>query len=329
MKRSAAFAILIGLGVGITLYVSNDLTSIFDLLLNTGWGILLVVCLHIPQTLFSVFGWRVLIGDGRPPRLWLLYRLRWIRESANALLPMAQIGGDLVRSRLLAQEGVRLTTAVASSMVDLSVEMAAQIIFTVFSMGLLLMGAHNSGAFPIAVGTTAASCLIGIAFMAAQRFGMFKLVERAIARSAAGAKWAFLGDLTGLNETVVALYRHPRRLLASGAYHLISWALGALETYAAMRVLGIDGSLREAAILEGLGQAVRGLAFFVPGALGVQEGGYLLICGMFGISPQKALALSLIRRIRELALGVPGLILWHRLEGRLIARAAAAEMATQ
>ena len=56
-------------------------------------------------------------------------------------------------------------------------------------------------------------------------------------------------------------------------------------------------------------------SFFVPGALGVQEGGYLLICAMFGVSAPSALALSLIRRIRELALGVPGLLLWHRMEG--------------
>jgi hypothetical protein len=56
----------------------------------------------------------------------------------------------------------------------------------------------------------------------------------------------------------------------------------------------------------------------------VQEGGYLLICAMFGISAPNALALSLIRRIRELSLGVPGLILWHYMEGRANRRFAVA-----
>jgi hypothetical protein len=74
--------------------------------------------------------------------------------------------------------------------------------------------------------------------------------------------------------------------------------------------------LREALLLEGLGQAVRSAAFAVPGALGVQEGGYVLIGGMFGLSPQLALALSLIKRVRELLLGLPGLAAWQLLEGR-------------
>lgn len=320
MKASSIIAILIGLGLAITLLVSNDIGRIAQALAHAGWGILFVVALHLPQTLFSTYGWRVLIDQPKPPRMWLLYRLRWIRESANALLPVAQIGGDFVRARLLAQRGVPLRTAVASSMVDLSVEMAAQIVFTLFGVGLLLMRPHGDDVIPLAVGATVAGGVIAVSFMASQRFGLFSLVERFIARSAMGEKWAFLGELTGLNDAVLALYRQPKRVWASGAHHLLSWALGALETWAALKVLGVDAGLREAVIIEGLGQAVRGLAFFVPAALGVQEGGYLLICAMFGLSPQDALALSLIRRIRELLLGVPGLLVWQRMESRHRAR---------
>ncbi len=314
MKRSALISILLGLGVAVALLVTNDIGRIAVALRAAGWGILLVVALHLPQTLFSTFGWRPLIETQRPPPLWLLYRLRWIRESANALLPVAQIGGDFIRARLLAQAGTPLRAAVASSMVDLSIEMAAQIVFTLFGVVLLLAGPHVSEALPLAYGATAAGGLIAVSFMASQRFGLFKLVEPLIARFAGGKKWAFLGELTGLNDAVVSLYRQPRRVWTSAAHHLISWALGAVETYAALLVLGLHPTIREAVIIEGLGQAVRGLAFFVPAALGVQEGGYLLICAMFGVAAPSALALSLIRRIRELLLGVPGLMLWRRME---------------
>ena len=56
---------------------------------------------------------------------------------------------------------------------------------------------------------------------------------------------------------------------------------------------------------------VRALGFAIPGALGVQEGGYVLICSLFSVAPSEALALSLIRRVREIVLGVPGLVLWQ------------------
>jgi putative membrane protein len=314
MTRSAAVSILLGLAMAIVLLLTNDFGQIARAHWTAGWGILLVIALHTPQTLFSTFAWRALLDMKPVPPLWRLYALRWVRESANALLPVAQIGGDFIRARLLAQAGAPLKLAVASSMVDLSIEMTAQIVFTLFGLVLLLAGPHVGDVLPLAIGATALGGLIAVSFMASQRFGLFKVVEPLIARFAGGEKWAFLGELSGLNAVVVGLYRQPRRIWASGAHHLISWALGAVETFAALKVLGVAATLREAVIIEGLGQAVRGLAFFVPAALGVQEGGYLLICAMFAIAAPTALALSLIRRIRELALGLPGLAIWRRME---------------
>lgn len=310
MKRSAIVAILIGLVLAATLIATNDIGQIAAALRHAGWGIVPVVALHLPQTFASALGWDALFGRRARPGLAIAYRLRWIRESVNALLPVAQIGGDLVRARLLAQRGRTMAAAMASVMVDLSMEAVTQAVFTILCVALLIVGPHGGEAVPLAIGATLATIVMAGAFVIAQRFGLFALIERGVAR------WTRGRDLAGLNDAVVALYRQPRRWAPSAAYHLASWLLGGLETWGALYVLGLAPSLREALIIEGLGQAVRGVGFLIPGALGVQEGGYLLICAMFGIPPQQALALSLIRRIRELALGLPGLALWHRMEGR-------------
>ena len=50
--------------------------------------------------------------------------------------------------------------------------------------------------------------------------------------------------------------------------------------------------------------------------LGVQEGGYVLLCGLFGLSPAAALAFSLARRARDLLLALPVLPSWQWAEGR-------------
>jgi hypothetical protein len=78
-----------------------------------------------------------------------------------------------------------------------------------------------------------------------------------------------------------------------------------------------------ALLLESLGQAVRGAAFAVPGALGVQETGYVLLAPLAGLTTEVALALSLAKRVRELLLGLPGLLYLH-LSGRYRAAAAGA-----
>ena len=73
-------------------------------------------------------------------------------------------------------------------------------------------------------------------------------------------------------------------------------------------------------MLEALGQAIRGIAFAIPGALGVQEGGYVLLGALIGLPAPAALALSLMKRSRELLQGVPGLVYWQILEGRWLRR---------
>ncbi|HWK35228.1 lysylphosphatidylglycerol synthase domain-containing protein [Sphingomonas sp.] len=308
MKRSAILAVAVGLVLAITLIATNDVAAIAAALRQAGWGIVLVVLLHLPQTLASAMGWQALLERRAP--LPFAYGLRWVRESVNALLPVAQLGGDLVRARLLARRGTPLPAAVAANMVDLSVETGTQALFTILCVALLVAGPHGGEALPLAIGLAAAGASVAIAFAVAQRFGLFALIERGVAR------WTRGRDLAGLHDAVVALYGRPGPLARSSSLHLASWLLGGLEIYAALHALGIDASLREAIVIEGLAQAVRSVGFLVPGALGVQEGGYLLIGAMFGIAAPQALALALIRRIRELALGLPGLALWHRLEAR-------------
>jgi uncharacterized membrane protein YbhN (UPF0104 family) len=65
---------------------------------------------------------------------------------------------------------------------------------------------------------------------------------------------------------------------------------------------------------------VRGAAFIVPGAIGVQEGGFIALCAIFGIPAPTAIALSLVKRLPELLLGIPGLLIWQGLEGRHLLR---------
>lgn len=313
MSRRALLALLIGLGLATTLIVGTDAKAVLVALRAAGWGVLIVVALHLPQIWFSGLGWRALLAADTPVSSGVAFRLRWLRESVNALLPVAQIGGEMVRARLFAARGAPLPLAAASCVVDLTVEMAAQIVFTLAGAIALIAGAHDHGGAAVAIGAVAALALVGSGLFGAQRLGLLRLIEPLIER---GGHWARLGDLSGLHEAVLALYRRRAALLVSGTHHLTAWLLGAVETYAALAVLGLSPHVRDALVIEALGQAVRGAGFLIPGALGIQEGGYLLICALFAIPAPNAIALSLIRRIRELTLGLPGLVAWHYAEQR-------------
>ena len=61
---------------------------------------------------------------------------------------------------------------------------------------------------------------------------------------------------------------------------------------------------------------MRAAGFLVPGAIGVQEGGFIALCAIYAIPGPTALALSLVKRLPEIVLGIPGLGIWHWLEAR-------------
>jgi uncharacterized membrane protein YbhN (UPF0104 family) len=114
-----------------------------------------------------------------------------------------------------------------------------------------------------------------------------------------------------MDADVLRLYGERRAVLASGCWHMLVWFVGIAEVWYALHLLGHPVDLRTALLFESLGQAIRTGAFAVPGALGIQEGGYVLVGGALGIEPGVALGLSLVRRVRELLLGVPGLASWQ------------------
>ena len=68
--------------------------------------------------------------------------------------------------------------------------------------------------------------------------------------------------------------------------------------------------------IESLLFAIRNAAFMVPSALGVQEGAYALLGPLFGLPAEAALALSLLKRARDITVGVPTLLSWQLAEGR-------------
>jgi uncharacterized membrane protein YbhN (UPF0104 family) len=75
-------------------------------------------------------------------------------------------------------------------------------------------------------------------------------------------------------------------------------------------------------MLESATQAVRHLAFAIPGGIGAQEAGFVLFGQLFGIDADVALAVSLAKRLREVLCGLPSLISWQWLEARRLRQAA-------
>jgi len=116
----------------------------------------------------------------------------------------------------------------------------------------------------------------------------------------------------------LALLAESRAALAwSLSLHLTSWLGHAAEVWLTLWLMGAPTGPAEALILESLSLAARSAAFLIPSGWGAQEAALVALAGVTGLPAETALALGLVKRAREFAVGLPGLVAWGIAEGRL------------
>jgi putative membrane protein len=315
MTRTTAGLLSVGVLLFVGAVVSQGLPAIAATLGNAGWGLILVAVFHLLPLLLDAMAICVLFdtgygGDALRDSL----LARWVGESANSLMPAGQIGGPVFMARHLAQRGMPLPEAAAVITVSITLQTFAQIVFAL--VGIVLVGAHAS----LSQHALRTSALIASGFLAiqvggfyfVQRRGFFGKLLRTLTRFSSKRDWAqFMHHAHAIDRTVDGIYGRRWPVAMSFAWSLAGWFVGTGEVYLIALLIGAPLGWGESLLLESLGQAIRGAGFAMPGALGIQEGGYLLLAPLVGLPPSAALALSLAKRTRELLLGLPGLLYLH------------------
>ncbi len=316
------------LGVGGALFLGliayEGIGDVFGAAAAAGWGVLAVAAFHLVPMIGDTEGWRRIMPARHRLSFGSVLWIRWVGESANNLLPGAPVSGDLVRARLAMLDGMPGPVAGASVTGDLTLGALAQVAFSILGILALvrLGGAGSEGLVAgVVAGLVVMGGLIGV-FLALQNVGMFRILGRVAALAARGRSWLELvGGAAALDRELAAIYARKFGLAPSMAWRMASWIAGTGEVWLGLHFIGHPIGLVEAFMIESLIQAIRAAAFVIPGGLGVQEGGFVLLGSVVGLGPEVSLALALVRRARELLHGVPGLIAWQLREGgRLLRR---------
>ena len=307
-----------GFALVIYLIVDSGAGEVARAMLTVGWWLLPITFYHLVPLFFSALSWRELLPVASRPDVFTVTWIRWIRESINSLLPVASVGGDFASARLTHQRGVPGAQAAASMVVDTTVGVITQLIFVIAGVVLLLMRPNEHAPLKVLSGVLTGAGVFFVAvllFVLVQHKNMFARFAR-LARGLLPEKWLsyYLGSASAMDAAVVLAYRSGPAFWRANLLRLVGWAAGAGEVWLVTRCLGQPLSLIDSFILESLSSGVRAAAFLLPGALGVLEGGFVLFGGLFGLPAEIALAISLSKRVRELALGLPGLFAWYWIE---------------
>ena len=313
---------LIGAALFTFLLIRQGASQVGAAFVSAGWAIAAVVIYHFAVPLFlDATAWWVLFPNSDRLSLWQLFWMRWIGESVSTLVPSAAVGGDVVRARLAALRGAPIPTAAASVLVDITLGVFVQIGFTLLGLALIVsVTGHQGFVRPTLIGVVIGVLAI-IGFYVVQRLGMYRFIGKRISRLASAPDWhSLVHSGQSLDEAIRRLYARRRGVIGCCMWTATSLILGSGEIWIALYALGLRATLVNALLLQSMVLTIRSAAFPVPGALGVQEGGYVVIGNLLGIPGDAAFALSLIARVRELILGIPGLIGWQLIEARRVWR---------
>jgi len=322
MLRYLALALtLVGLAAAILLVGDTGWREVLGGVTRIGVGGFALMMAWTAVTLVMLgAGWYAVAPGLEQRHLPTFAWARTTREAATDVLPFSQFGGLVVGARTAIAGGVDEPLVYASLIADQTAELAAQLVFTLFGVAMLALALAaapaGSAVLPLV--------LSGVGVLGAIMLG-FAFGQRPVLRMAQGLAGRLLpqsvATMAALGDQLDAIYRQPPRVIASFLLHLAGWVFSGCGAWAALALMGTPLPIGAVLTIESLIFTLRTVAFAIPGGVGVQEAAYVLIGPLFGLPPEAGLALSLVKRARDLAVGVPGVLLWQWGEWRALRRA--------
>lgn len=320
MRGLALPTLFLGLTLAIGVIAWQGLADVAQALGQAGFHLLWLPLLFVVPLTLSGLAWGSIFPPGTRPSLQRLCVASWISVSVNWLLPVAQIGGEVAKATWLARRVEPAVVMAATAIVDKLLQTAGQALVALIGIALLLILADDNGLVPGALAFAAALMALIPLFLYAQRHGVLLRLatsaERVFLRRAEPGG-ALADRAAGLDNALARTCAAPGRLILHLVIRLASRLVIAVEVWLTLKLMGYPIGIAEALMIECLAQTIRSAAFAVPGAYGVQEGGFILLGALIGVPAEVALSASLAKRLRELLIGLPGLLFYQISEGRL------------
>lgn len=286
--------------------------EIFRAFSKLGWWMPLALLPFVVVTVCDTIGWRFAFGrEGthgvRFPRL---LQIRCAGEAINNVLPSAYIGGEAVKVHLLRKRGVPPITGASSVVAGKTAQVFAQVTF--IAIGAVAGITNLPSDSPARVGmfaVTALALAIVSALFWLQKRGIFttllRLTQKLRLRIRALADRA--DKLRALDHRIFDFYReqHGRFFLSYVAY-LAGWMSDTLEILLVSHLLGMPVDWSQAIAVEAFISVAKAIGLFVPGALGVQESGFVFLFLLFGMPATLGVSYAIFRRGRELLFATIG-----------------------
>lgn len=311
MKAHFRALILIGVLALFGWYLSNlGLRNVFEVMGRLGAWAPLILVPYFVVYMVDCLAWSQTLPRIKVP-FWTRYRIRWAGESVNNLVPTAYVGGEAAKVMMLRGYGISSQEGAVSAVVSKSAQTVAQLLFIVAASTIFFQLAKDQPKLRLAIlflligGFGAVGALFWV-----QKIGLFRMFWA----FAAAVPWKMRGmeerkvRMLELDRTIFGFYReHRSRFFGATFLYFCGWLLDTVEIYLVGYLLGVPITWPEAVVVEAFTGVAKALGMWLPGSLGVQESGIILVGKLIGLPETFVAAYALIRRARELIFAGAGM----------------------
>ena len=293
------------LGLGLLIYVIHrvGLQPLFDALLRVGFGFFIILGLSGLRHFLRTISMRAAVpAEHRRISFRHAFAARLGGEAISFLTFTGPLLGEATKVALL-RKRVPLTYGVPALVVDNLLYNLSVVFFVLSgacvmlaryplppSVYLVLLAIASVAALGILIAVIAAKRRVMLMTWIIDRLAQLRLSPKVILKRRQ--------HIYHLESKVYDFYKHhPAAFFVMIACNLLAHATSVIEVYLALKMLGFQPQWAQAYIIESLTKVINFAFAFVPGTIGVYEGGTEVILQKgLGFTPAAGLALALVRK---------------------------------
>ncbi|HKR11085.1 MAG TPA: ABC transporter permease [Pyrinomonadaceae bacterium] len=293
------------LGLGLLVYVINrvGVQPLFDALLRIGFGFFIIVGLSGLRHVLRTIAMRAAVPpEHRRITFRQAFAARLGGEAISFLTFTGPLLGEATKVALL-RKRVPLTYGVPALVVD-NLLYNLSVVFFILSGAVVMLIKYplprEVNIVLLIIAAVAASGILAAAIAAKRRVMLLTWIIDRLAQLRLSPKVILKRrhHIYHLESKVYDFYKHhPGAFFAMIACNLLAHAASVVEVYLALQMLGFETQVAQAYIIESLTKVINAVFAFVPGTIGVYEGGTEVILQKgLGFTPAAGLALALVRK---------------------------------
>jgi putative ABC transport system permease protein len=297
-------AIAFLLGLTLLVYVINrvGVQPIFDALARVGFGFFLLLAISGLRHVFRTLAMSAAVpAEHRRFNFFQAFAVRLGGESISFLTFTGPLLGEATKVALL-RKRVPLTYGVPALVVD-NLIYNLSVVFFILSGACVMLFTYQLPPLVyhalIAIAVIAALGIIAAGLAAKHRVMLLTSAIDQLARLRLSPKVILKRrhHIYHLESKVYDFYKHhPAAFFAMIAFDLAAHSSSVVEVFVALRMLGFAPRVTQAYIIESLTKVINFVFAFVPGTIGVYEGGTEVVLRTLGFVAATGVALALVRK---------------------------------